>query len=62
VPQDFWSNAIFSVVPTIAVGLIFWLVMWSIMRSDRTERTSYAKIEAQERAKAEARADATTRP
>jgi hypothetical protein len=59
VPQEFWSNAIFSVVPTIAVGLIFWLVMWSIMRSDRTERSSYAKIEAEERAKAAARVDAT---
>ncbi|GAA1219880.1 hypothetical protein [Rhodoglobus aureus] len=58
-PQDYWSNAIFSVVPTIAVGLIFWLVMWSIMRSDRTERNSYAKIEAEERAKAVARVDTT---
>ena len=57
--QDYWSNAIFSVVPTIAVGLIFWLVMWSIMRSDRTERNSYAKIEAEERAKAVARVDTT---
>lgn len=58
-PQEYWSNAIFSVVPTIAVGLIFWLVMWSIMRSDRTERNSYAKIEAQERAKAAARVEST---
>jgi hypothetical protein len=60
VPQEFWSNAIFSVVPTIAVGLIFWFVMAAIMRSDRTERTSYAKIEAEERAKAAARVDTTT--
>lgn len=59
-PQEFWSNAIFSVVPTLAVGGIFWIVMASIIRSDRTERKSYAKIEAQERAKAAARADATT--
>ena len=61
-PQEFWSNAIFSVVPTLAVGLIFWLVMASIMRSDRTERNSYAKIEAEERAKAAARLDASTHP
>lgn len=58
-PSEFWSNAIFSVVPTIAVGLIFWFVMAAIMRSDRTERSSYAKIEAQERAKAAAEVEST---
>jgi flagellar biosynthesis/type III secretory pathway M-ring protein FliF/YscJ len=58
VPQEYWSNAIFSIIPTLAVGLIFWFVMRAIMRSDRTERNSYAKIEAQERAKAAARIDA----
>lgn len=51
-PQDFWSNAIFSLVPTIALGLIFWFVMRAIIRSDRAERKAYAEIEAQERAKA----------
>tara|TARA_R110002020_G_scaffold152794_8_gene331347 strand:- start:45477 stop:45665 length:189 start_codon:yes stop_codon:yes gene_type:complete len=56
VPQEFWSNAIFSVVPTIAVGLVFWFVMAAIIRSDRTERSSYAKIEAEERAKMAAQA------
>ncbi|QYH35230.1 hypothetical protein [Salinibacterium sp. M195] len=58
-PQEFWSNAIFSIVPTVAVGLIFWFVMAAIMRSDRTERESYAKIEAEERAKAAPRVDST---
>jgi cytochrome c-type biogenesis protein CcmH/NrfF len=61
VPPEYWSNAIFSVVPTIAVGVIFWFVMAAIMRSDRTERNSYAKIEAQERAKAAAALDSTNR-
>jgi flagellar biosynthesis/type III secretory pathway M-ring protein FliF/YscJ len=51
VPQDFWSNAIFSVVPTIVVGLIFWFVMRAIIRADRSERKIYAKIEEQERAR-----------
>jgi flagellar biosynthesis/type III secretory pathway M-ring protein FliF/YscJ len=51
VPQDFWSNAIYSVTPTILVGLIFWFVMRAIIRSDRTERKAYADIEAEERAK-----------
>ena len=51
-PQEFWANALYSVVPTIVVGLIFWFVLRTILRSDRTERASYAKIEAEERAKA----------
>lgn len=50
-PQDFWSNAIFSITPTILVGLIFWFVLRAILRADRTERKVYAKIEAEERAK-----------
>jgi hypothetical protein len=52
VPQEFWSNAIFSVTPTILVGLIFWFVMRAVIRADRTERKVYSKIEAEERAKA----------
>jgi hypothetical protein len=52
VPQEFWANALYSVTPTIIVGLIFWFVLRAIIRSDRTERASYAKIEAEERAKA----------
>jgi flagellar biosynthesis/type III secretory pathway M-ring protein FliF/YscJ len=49
--QDYWANAIYSVVPTILVGLIFWMVMRAIIRADRTERKVYAEIEAEERAK-----------
>ena len=49
--DTFWLNALWSVAPTILVGLIFWLVMRSIIRADRTERKVYARIEAEERAK-----------
>ena len=49
--EDFWANAAFSITPTILIGLIFWLVMRSIFRADRTERKVYSDIEAQERAK-----------
>ena len=49
--ENFWGNALFSVVPTIALGLIFWLMMRSILRADRTERKGYAQIEAEERAR-----------
>jgi len=49
--ENWWANALFSVTPTILVGLIFWLVMSSIIRADRTERKVYAEIEAEERAR-----------
>lgn len=55
-PQDFWGNAIFSLVPTVLFGLLFWFVFRAIVRSDRSERASYAKVEAEERAKRAARA------
>jgi hypothetical protein len=52
VPQEFWANALYSVTPTILVGLVFWFVLRAIIRSDRNERTAYAKVQAEERAKA----------
>ena len=57
-PEDFWGNAIFSVTPTILLGLIFWFAMRAIIRADRAERQAYTKIEAEERARlASARTD-----
>ncbi|NIJ05524.1 hypothetical protein [Frigoribacterium faeni] len=53
-PETFLGAAIFAVTPTIVVGLIFWFVVRSLLRADRTERSAYAKIEAEERARAEA--------
>lgn len=51
-PQDFWGNAIFSLVPTVVVSLVFWFVVRSMVRGDRTARRVYDQIEAEERAKA----------
>jgi flagellar biosynthesis/type III secretory pathway M-ring protein FliF/YscJ len=51
VPTTVWGGIIFSLAPTICVGLIFWFVMRAILRADRTERKEYARIEAEERAK-----------
>jgi len=51
-PQEFWANAIFSLVPTVALGLVFWLILRSVIRADRSERAVQARIEAEERAKA----------
>ncbi|MEO8528311.1 MAG: hypothetical protein ABI435_04470 [Pseudolysinimonas sp.] len=50
-PADFWGNAIFSVVPTVLFGLLFWFIFRSMIRSDSSERATAAKIEAEERAK-----------
>lgn len=49
--DNFWVNAVFSLVPTLLVGVIFWIIMRSIIRMDRTERKVYARIEAEERAR-----------
>jgi hypothetical protein len=49
--MDIWANALFSLAPTVLVGVIFWIVMRAIIRADRTERNAYARVEAEERAK-----------
>lgn len=51
-PESWWGNAIYSLVPTIVLGLIFWMVMRMIIRGDRTARLKYDQIEVEERAKA----------
>jgi len=52
-PEEFWANAVYSVTPTILVGLVFWFVIRAIVRADRVERSAYSRIEAEERAKLE---------
>jgi hypothetical protein len=44
-------EAILSLIPPVLVGGIFWIIMRSIVRVDSKERDTYAKIEAEERAK-----------
>jgi hypothetical protein len=50
-PDDFWGNAIFSLVPTLLFGVLFWFVFRVIIRSDGAEREVAARVEAEERAK-----------
>ena len=50
-PTDPLSAVLFSLAPTLLIGLVFWFVMRSIIRADRGERAAYAKVEAEERAK-----------
>jgi hypothetical protein len=59
VPTTVWGGIIFALAPTICLGLIFWFVMRSILRADRTERKEFARIEAEERAKIAAKAAET---
>jgi len=47
-------DVLLALTPPVLVGAIFWIVMRAILRADRTERTVYAKIEAEETAKFEA--------
>jgi hypothetical protein len=43
---------VWSLTPTVLIGLFFWLVLRLILRADRTERRVYQQIENEERAKA----------
>ena len=44
-----------SLVPPVFIGLLFWFIMRSILRADSKEREVYSQIEAEERAKLEAK-------
>lgn len=47
---------IWSIAPTVVVGLIFWFIMWSVIRADRHERDATTKLDAQMEAEERARA------
>lgn len=46
------SNAIWSLTPTLLMGVFFAFVLRIILRADRNERRVFRKIEDEERAKA----------
>lgn len=48
--DNFWVAAAWSLLPTLGVSAVFFFVLRSILRSDRTERRVRARIEAEERA------------
>lgn len=48
--DDVW-NALWSLFPTVCLGLLFWFVMRAIIHSDRSERRVLAEIEKEERLK-----------
>lgn len=49
--NDVVAGIVWSLAPTVLVGLLFWLIMRAIVRADRTERKVYSKMESEERAR-----------
>ncbi|MFF1530522.1 hypothetical protein [Cellulomonas sp. NPDC058312] len=45
--------ALAALLPSVGVGLIFWLVIRSLMNADRTERAALARMDAAEAAESE---------
>lgn len=48
--DEYLAAVIWSLLPTLVVSALFVFVVRGILRMDRTERRTYAKIEAEERA------------
>ncbi|HQY33623.1 hypothetical protein [Actinotalea sp.] len=42
-------QALAALVPSVGVGLLFWLAIRTIVRADRTERAAMARLDAEER-------------
>lgn len=49
--DSYWAAVVWSLLPTLVICVLFWWVLRSILRFDRTERRVYARIEAEERAR-----------
>lgn len=47
--DNYWLNALWSIIPTALLGVIFWYIMRAIIRADRHERAAYSELEAAER-------------
>jgi hypothetical protein len=48
--MDTFLAILAGVIPSVGVGLLFWLAMRKIIRADRNERNAMAKLDAQEAA------------
>lgn len=47
--------ALAALIPSIGVGLVFWLVIRALVNADRTERAALARMDAEDAARAENR-------
>lgn len=49
--ENWWVNALWSLTPTVLIGVFFFVVLRLILRADRTERRVYRRMEEEERAR-----------
>lgn len=49
--DSYWVAVVWTLAPTITIAIVFWWILRSILRMDRSERRAYARVEAEERAK-----------
>ncbi|WP_396655862.1 hypothetical protein [Microbacterium sp.] len=49
--DNIWLAVIWALLPTVVVAGMFFFILRSILRMDRTERRVYAEIEQEERAR-----------
>lgn len=52
--QEWWLNALWSVTPTIIIGILFGLIIYAAINADRKIRRERAGVEGEERARFEA--------
>ena len=48
--EDWWTNALWSITPTIIIGTLFGLLIWAAINADRKTRRDRAEVEREERA------------
>ena len=49
--ENYWVAVFWTLLPTVLVSALFFYILHSILRADRTERRVYARIESEQRAK-----------
>ncbi|HET8926282.1 MAG TPA: hypothetical protein VFN24_00445 [Microbacterium sp.] len=49
--ENIWVAVAWALLPTVVVAGLFFFILRSILRMDRTERRIYAEIEEEERAR-----------
>ncbi|MFD2675304.1 hypothetical protein [Gulosibacter bifidus] len=49
--QDWWLNALWSVVPTLIIGALFGLILYAALNADRKVREIRAEVEREYEAK-----------
>ena len=47
--DNWWVNALWSITPTVLIGVFFAVILRLILRADRNERRIYREMEAEER-------------